>query len=112
MEKAIEQEIKESTPISLLQCTSNFPSINVKWNAWLIYSVLKKWSTKLYVFPSSGQFKKSYPMVSPKGILAVTQDVLEYLDHDGVVAVADDLNDIDALIEGFIEEELEELDEL
>ena len=105
VETAVLSEIAEATPISQLNCVSALPVINVQWNAWLIYSVLKKWSDKLVVFPSDSQFKKSYPIVSlkDKDVDLVVDDGLS---HDGNIHTADDLSNIDDLIESYLTEEL------
>ena len=105
VERAILSEITKATPISQLHCVSALPAINVQWNAWLIYSVLKKWSDKLVVFPSDSQFKKAYPIVSlkDKDVDLVVDDGLS---HDGNIHTADDLSNIDDLIESYLTEEL------
>ncbi len=69
VEKCIINEIDTTVPIHQLKCIHYLPKINVEWDVWLIYSVLKKWSTILDVGTTDNKFKKSYPVVSPLGQL-------------------------------------------
>lgn len=75
IEEKIKAEIKGCTPIRSLICIYDFPQISIKWTEWLIYSVLKKWSTVLEVEPSNNQFRFAIPLVAPKG--AMTQEAIE-----------------------------------
>ena len=42
---------------------SLLPKINIQWNDWLVYSVIKKWSTKYRVTTTSNQFRYSTPVL-------------------------------------------------
>lgn len=106
IEAKIFSEIVETIPIHQLQCIHSLPTINVPWNAWLIYSVLKKWSEQLDVATSASQFKQSYPLIAPKGMLSITT-VDTSVSHHGNIAMADDLSKIDDLISDFLEEDLD-----
>lgn len=74
VETAIIQEVSSCRPIRDLLCIYRFPTIAVHWTEWLIYSVLKKWSTLLEVRPSFRQFRFSIPLVAPVGTMT-EQDV-------------------------------------
>lgn len=116
MAKAIESivasEIEGTMPIYQLQTLHSLPQINVEWNAWLIYSVLKKWSTRLEVGLSSSQFRQSYPVVSPIGKLDMTAVGDCSGHHEGTITMADDLSKIDDLIGNYVLEDLEDLNGL
>ena len=111
IENSILAEIQGTTPIQELCCIHSLPSIKVKWNAWLIYSILKKWGKRLEVGVSDVQFRYAYPLVSPIGKMELDNlaEISSY--HEGKLSVADDLNNIDDLIEDFVSFELEDLDE-
>lgn len=66
IEKLIYEEIYSQSfkPIVDLECTFWFPDIDLDWDEWFIYSVLKKYSKILYVKPSNSHFKYATPVVS------------------------------------------------
>ena len=107
VEDLICNEITDTSLIRNLKCIRKFPSISVAWNEWLIYSVLKKWSTRLEVTPSYLYFRQSLPVVSPKG--QVNQQYIDKLrpqsqlemTNNPVVEI-DDLDNIDDLIADYI----------
>lgn len=99
-------------PIHQLQCIHSLPSIHVEWNAWLIYSVLNKWSTMLEVGASASQFRHACPVVAPLGKLDASMVDKADGDHDGKLVMADDLSKIDDLIGDFVLDDLEDLNGL
>ena len=92
-----------------MKCVHAFPKINISWNEWLIYSAIKRWGKKYEVQASESQLKQAVPLIAPKGEMSISN--LESMDVNSELTVADDLNDIDKLIENYALEELE-LDEL
>lgn len=64
---------------------------------------------KYEVQASESQLKQAVPLIAPKGEMSISN--LENMDVNSELTVADDLNDIDKLIENYALEELE-LDEL
>lgn len=110
IEQLILPEISEATPISNLTCIGKFPPIKVDWNAWLVYSVLKKWSRKLDVGLSKALFRIAYPVVAPAGM---TLDIQfdESISHNGELISADNLDSIEDLIADYITDELGDIDE-
>ena len=110
IESLIHAEVDEAVPISHLTCVGQFPKLKVEWNAWLIYSILNKWSTDLSVGTSKALFKITYPVVAPAGAsLEVEFD--EAISHDGDLLTADNLDNIEELIADYISEELGDIDE-
>ena len=109
IESILDKEISTTTPISNLKCVHLFPKGNVPWTAWLIYSAIKRWGKKYEVKASETQFRQSIPLIAPKGELCVEK--VDDLSINGELTIADDLSDIDNLIEDFDFEELG-LDEL
>ncbi|SEF62092.1 Sigma-70, region 4 [Butyrivibrio sp. Su6] len=105
IEKLICEEITGTVPIANLACIMKFPTINVPWTDWLIYSLIKKWGTSLDVAASSEQFRYSFPVVAPKGMLNL--EGVKNLDKENVghVATIDDLDNIDELIGDYILDE-------
>ena len=99
VENIILNSISETTPIKNLSIWAELPSINIPWTEWLIYSVVFKWGTKLLSATSSNQFRLSVPLVAP----IENYDPTAFKDIDkGDTAgsfVADDLSDMDALLE-------------
>ena len=109
IENILDKEVNTTMPINGLKCVHLFPEINVPWTEWLIYSVIKKWGKKYEVKASEVQLKQAVALIAPKGKLCV-DEILDLQDN-GKLAIADDLSNIDNLIEDFELEELE-LDEL
>lgn len=105
IEDMIVKEIRGTVPIRKLMCVNSFPSINVEWDEWLIYSIINKWSTKLEVEMSNSQFRAAYPLVSRIGEMD-TMDVKVNLENRNVVQI-DDLDNIDELISDIIIEEMD-----
>lgn len=104
IETHICSEIKNTTPIRELRCISKFPTINVPWNEWLIYSLLKKWSVKLNVTLSSSQLRQSIPLVSFVGNV----DTSKYKDITPIQLriKIDNMDEIDDLLSEYIADEL------
>ncbi len=65
VEKMILAEVKnkDSKAISNLKCIDKLPKINYKWNEWLIYSCVNKYSIALEVGLSNMRYGYSYPLV-------------------------------------------------
>ena len=112
LKKRISEEIDCTVPIHQLQSVSTLPEINVEWNTWLIYSVIKKWGVSLEVAASNNQFRHSYPLVAPKGRMDISQMDPSTGEHDGQLVMADDLSKIDELIGDYVLEGLGDIDEL
>lgn len=110
IEHIIAALVDETVPICQLSCWREFPSINVPWTDWLIYSVLNKWSTQLEVAPSNNQFRLSIPLVAKHGKMDAAPFVDAYKDskqYNAPVAMqTDDLDDIDALLMDMLDEDL------
>jgi len=62
IEALICDEISGTEVIANLECIHRFPSVAVPWNEWLIYSVLKRWSTRLDVGTSNAQLRHATPL--------------------------------------------------
>lgn len=105
VEDLIVEEINGTVPIRNLMCINKFPSINVEWDEWLIYSIINKWSTKLEVAMSDPQFRRAYPLVSKVGEIDITG--AEKTMGNDKIAKIDDLDNIDELIADIIFEEVD-----
>lgn len=111
VERQIKAEITAATPIAHLTCLGQLPKLNVEWNTWLIYSLLRKWSQDLTVGTSKSYYKQAYPIVAPAGSpLEIDYD--ESISHNGYLVIADDMDDIDELISDFSAEDWGDMDEL
>ena len=66
-ENIILQCISECIPISFLDCFFSLPRINIRWNEWLLYSMLLKWSNNLEVRLTSNVLSEAVPLVATKG---------------------------------------------
>ncbi len=114
VEKIVAGEVRGTMPISQLTCWAAFPTINVPWTEWLVYSVLNKWSTQLSVAPSSNQFRFSIPLVAPKGMLDPSPFADTYKDgrqsERPFYTAADNLDNIDDILAEMLGDELLEDD--
>lgn len=104
IENILDKEVGTTMPISNLKCVHLFPTLNLPWTEWLIYSAIKRWGTRYEVRASEAQLKQSLALIAPKGKMQI--DELENLAINDKLIIADDLKNIDDLIEDF---ELEEL---
>lgn len=109
IEKTLEKEVKDVMAINNLKCVHMFPKVNFPWTEWLIYSGIKRWGKKYEVKPSESQLKQAIALIAPKGKMVVEK--AENLSENSELVIADDLSNIDDLIENFALEELE-FDEL
>lgn len=109
IEAILDKEVNTTIPINNLKCVHLFPRLNVPWTEWLIYSVIKKWGQRYEVKASEAQLKQSVALIAPKGKLRT--ETVDNLSDNEKLTIADDLSNIDDLIENFELEELE-LDEL
>jgi hypothetical protein len=102
VESIILNTISETTPVKNLSIWAELPTINIPWTEWLVYSVIFKWGTKLLAATSSNQFRLSVPLVAPVD----NYDPSAFKDMDkgdsSVSFVADDLSDMDSLLEDII----------
>lgn len=107
IETAILEEIGESTAIiAELNCIHRFKSISYPWNEWLIYSVLKKWSTLLDVSTTNSQFRLATPVVARRGLL--NEHLFQNIGDGSAIQVfqTDDLDNIDLLISDYVLDEV------
>jgi len=64
LEEYIDELIQNKEVLVLKNINYSFlPKINVPWNDWLVYSVIKKWSNKYKAMISSSQFRHSIPII-------------------------------------------------
>ena len=78
IENILAKYVNKTMIIANITILENLPKINYAWTDWLIYSVLKKWSTLFSVGINSTQLRYSIPLVAPRGTL----DVSEFKDVD------------------------------
>ena len=104
IETLVFNEISDTVPIRELQCISKFPQINVTWDEWLVYSILKKWSGRLEVALSSSQLRQSIPLVS----IAGRMDASKYKDAstEPIHIKVDNMDDIDVLLADILSDKL------
>ena len=95
VERIISNEVLNTKPISDLLCVSRFPKVNIPWTEQLIYSVIYKWGRYLEVNASFNiSYKKAILLIAPAGKL--DNYIFEKM---GELAIVDDLDKIDDLIE-------------
>lgn len=98
----LEESVSECMPIRDIGCIHNLPRINVPWNEWLIYSVIRKWSDKLEVGVSNSIFKLAFPLVSPKGMMNASEFGGQSVSAESSYKI-DDLDNLDDLIADIID---------
>ena len=60
-----EEVLREHTMAVVdLQCALYFPELNLDWDEWFIYSLIRRYSKRLTVLPSSRQFKYATPVIT------------------------------------------------
>lgn len=101
-----------------LECISDFRNINVKWDEWLIYSIVDKYGIAIYALTTSKQFKTAIPVVSlnpklPQNCLKEIADKYAGLENVTINKEVDDLDNLDELIEDYIDlDDIDDLDDL
>lgn len=64
---------------STIRSFSMLPKINIKWNQWLLYSTLNKWSERYKIMTTNGQFSLATPIIVKKTIPANTlEELIKY----------------------------------
>ena len=115
IESMILSEISSTIRINDLPCWGQLPTIKVPWTDWLLYSVLKKWGTKIDVAASYPQFRYAVPLVAPAGKMDTTrysEAVKAVVDpEEAATVVVHDLDYIDDIIADFIDLDIEWRDE-
>ena len=115
IESMILSEISSTIRINDLPCWGQLPTIKVPWTDWLLYSVLKKWGTKIDVAASYPQFRYAVPLVAPAGKMDTTrysEAVKAVVDpEEDATVVVHDLDYIDDIIADFIDLDIEWRDE-
>lgn len=107
VESVVFPHVSGTMPIRELSCFPELPKVNVPWSDWLVYSTLKKWSTKLMVGESYNQIRLAVPLVARAG--EYDTSVVFYDSKQQTSFSADDLNNLDDLLEDMIDwEDLEE----
>ena len=90
--------------IGELECVHRFRKLNIPWNEWFLYSILRKWSTKLEVGNTASQLRYAAPVVAPAGSLNV--EAFDYSSAmNASIGQLDDLSRIDELIADYIIED-------
>lgn len=56
--------LEKTMAITDLQCAFYFPKLNIDWDEWFIYSLIKKYSNRIIAVPSSRQFRYSTPVIT------------------------------------------------
>lgn len=98
-------EVSDTLPIYQLQCAGKFPQINIPWTDWLVFSVLKKWASRLDVGVSNNKFRYANPLVSLQGKMD-EEKFKPFARNQGTLVLADNLDNIDDLIARYIENEV------
>ena len=99
LENVIVQELNGTMSIDQLQCLKVLSPVNVEWNAWLIYSALKKWGTKVTVGTSDSQFRLAVPLISKLDDYDDSKVVVNSKQRSGSISTISDLDNIDDLLE-------------
>ena len=56
------------------------PAIQIKWNEWLLYSVIKKWGREITVITNNAQFRASKPIfIKANKNIKTFEDFVEYI---------------------------------
>ena len=97
--------------ICQMELAHELPNIDYEWNEWLLYSIMRKSKKYPTVFLSSNTFKEAVPMVTSRYQYdenEVTQIANECRNRQ--LKVADNMNNIDELIEDMIDEFIEDIE--
>lgn len=65
----IKSELENNPCVAIrdLRCVSDFPKINIPWNEWLIFAILKKYTDDLEVLLSNVHYRSAVPIIATPG---------------------------------------------
>ena len=106
----LQQEVTETIAIRELHCIDQLPSIKIKWNEWLIYSIEKTVSDKLEVATSGAQIRNAIPLIAPRGLMQINYNTDRFDTDDGDLLNGQNIENIDDMLEDFIEELIDDID--
>lgn len=104
VDNIIANEISETEVISDLNIWQNLPSIKIPWTDWLIYSIITKWGKRTVAGTSSNQFRLSVPIVAPVDNFDADKFAGVEKSQSSNYFEADNLDNIDALLEDIIDD--------
>lgn len=110
VDEMLSTKIERVIPIYDISVWSSFPKLNVPWTEWLLYSLLNKWGEKVEVSTSSNQFRMAVPLIAPAGTMDTSMFGDITIDKQTDSIKIDDLDDIDALLEDIIDDDIWEED--
>ena len=100
LDEVLDEFLREKDYCSLQQFYSywKLPKINVKWNVWVLYSIIKKFSKKYSTTTSTKKLNEAIPYVYKKSfdltkIIFGEEDICDVSDFD-----FDDVDNIDELL--------------
>jgi len=107
IEDIIIHELNESKMkgIVTLVCANQFPDVDIAWNEWLIYSILRRWGKVVKVCTTSSRYSEAIPVVYIGDQPAEEQ--LEYIAltcKGKNLHMADNMENIDKLIEDIFDD--------
>ena len=121
IKEAIEEELEIDSykAIRELKCLSKLPKLpgTVRWDEWLVYSIIRKHFKEIYTHTTSPQFRLAIPVVSLEKVVdkdALVEIAKRYEDSidSGSVREVDDLDLIDELIDDMVEIDWEDIDDI
>lgn len=113
VENIIFSEVKEKHAMGIceLTCYSKLPNVDIQWNEWLLYSILNKWSSKLYVDTVGINYKSAIPIVSLDAFLFESEkERIESRCRGMALGASLDISDVDAVLEDALEDILADLE--
>lgn len=112
--KVFEKELEKHNglmAICQMELAHELPDIDYEWNEWLLYSIMRKSKKYPTVFLSSNTYKEAVPMVTSRYQYEETE-VTKIADEckNRQLKVADNMNNIDELLEDMIDEFIEDIE--
>lgn len=104
VDNIIANEIYETEIIANLNIWQKLPHIKIPWTDWLIYSIITKWGKKTVAGTSSNQFRFSVPIVAPVDKFDADKFLGLEKSQSSNYFEADNLDNIDALLENIIDD--------
>lgn len=101
VESIILPYVSGTMPIRDLPCFPNLPMIKEGWTDWLVYSTLRKWSSKLTVGESYNQIRLAVPLIAKNGEY---DSSVVFVDSKQQTSFStDNLDNLDELLEEMID---------
>ena len=104
-ESILAEEVSDTKLINQLSIWHKLPKIECTWSEWLLFSAIKKWGTRFQVGTTNNQLRYALPIIAPNDRFDPDAFKNTVKNESSAIKI-DNLDDIDALLENIIDEDI------